>query len=455
MEARRSTYPPLAPLLVAVSVLCLFPCDVGAETSSPEADGEEGTVSVMEMIERADRSWQVAWNLARGSEDSRTRVLLSRARLMLERAKQARTSGNRHVAERYARAAAVLIGRADERLRSIQGPVTAQQAEEAIREATRLTGGVMHGRPPGPRPDARRRGPGGPGSPPRSEHPPPLPSEADTLLVRARRAYAAGRYDVALRLAHEAQNEVRGGPVPENTDGFLRERCIAMETLAEPMVERALQLASRAGDEEMVRVAGRAAEHLRLSREAVRPGQIQQRARMLEAALRGAERVVRELDREGFLEHRAARAIAEARAALDRAADVSEESETADDSRAEHERGTELLASAQEYAQAGEPERAIEAAEEARLVAQMLIQQSLGGVDESRLDEALARTDQLIERVSQFTSDSSEPLMQRARVRQAEAKRLRDEGELRRALAETRIAARFAQRAIGVETDHE
>ncbi|HQE61249.1 MAG TPA: hypothetical protein PLV10_03135, partial [Candidatus Latescibacteria bacterium] len=59
---------------------------------------------------------------------------------------------------------------------------------------------------------------------------------------------------------------------------------------------------------------------------------------------------------------------------------------------------------------------------------------------------ALQQTDALIERASAASGNETDPLLVEARNRQADARRMLADGDLRRALAQTRIAARLAQR---------
>jgi hypothetical protein len=84
-------------------------------------------------------------------------------------------------------------------------------------------------------------------------------------------------------------------------------------------------------------------------------------------------------------------------------------------------------------------------------MAQAAIRAALGPLDENRVAEAIARTDQLIAQAKDVTAENARELLADAQSRQTEARQLLNDGQLPRALAQTRIAARLAQRAYELD----
>jgi hypothetical protein len=110
-------------------------------------------------------------------------------------------------------------------------------------------------------------------------------------------------------------------------------------------------------------------------------------------------------------------------------------------------RGRDLLREANQALAAGDNRRAELLAEEARKQAQIVLRNALGNVNEESVRQAISQTDLLIGRAVSQNRASSADLVADARERQGEARRFLADGDFRRALAQTRIAARLAQRA--------
>jgi hypothetical protein len=151
----------------------------------------------------------------------------------------------------------------------------------------------------------------------------------------------------------------------------------------------------------------------------------------------GPDRVQRELERTDRLIERAREAVGDtdlpdALRALDRATNLQQDAWAA--YRAERFRV------------------AFAATREARDLAAHVLKLVHGPIDAERVQRALAETDRLLDRAAELVADAGDEaavrLLERAREHQAEAKRLLADGQIRGALAKTRVAAGLARRAI-------
>lgn len=385
------------------------------------------------------QAWQRAWDQTRQTQDPQVRALLEQARERLNKAQELITSLSSGTSE-DARVTAQAAGHLD----------VAQTLIERSLGMSRRTGGVT-GSSAARRPvqeslrgaelmldRMRRQG--------------AIPLQArqvEGLIVQARHAEAAGNHELAAQLAERAQDRSRMIWREEMRREMASHRAEMLDTVVEPMVERALRLAQESGDERMSGIAERARENLRLARQLDPDTQADARARLLEAAMRESAQVMRGLDKEGFNRHRAEQAITEAEAALRRASEAVSD----DEGSTLLEQGVQLMTQARSRMEAGDPIAAERLAAQARRNARQVLEQSLGSLDSESVAEAIAQTDRLIEQAQSRSSmpTASEQFLHTARERQAAAKQLLASGELRQALAETRIAARLAERARVIE----
>jgi tetratricopeptide (TPR) repeat protein len=151
----------------------------------------------------------------------------------------------------------------------------------------------------------------------------------------------------------------------------------------------------------------------------------------------GADRLERELERTDRLIERAREVIAgsdlpEARRALERAMSLQQDAWAA--YRSERFRV------------------ALAATKEARNLAARVLKLVHGPMSSDRVERALSETDRLLDRAADIVTtagdDTAARLVERAREHQAQARRLLGDGQLRPALAKTRVAAGLAKRAM-------
>gem|GEM_PF-1184226 len=396
-----------------------------ASAQSPHDMSEAAQVDM--LLGAVMNRWQQSWEMNRRTDNAEVRSLLTHARSLLDEARAARQRGDLVRARLMAESASGLIERADQlmRLRDQQG--TPQQVEQALREANDVLGRL------------RQQGPMGPRG-----------MQVEKLIQQARQAALEGHPEVALRLSLMAQEESRRAWHEAMQSQMMIQRSAVLETMVEPLVERASRLAQARNDEQMSRVASHAQEHLRMARQLDVKTQAGPKARLLESAMREAELVLRTLDEAGYAQHRAARVIAEAQAALDRAAEVANDQDDADMT-ALLAQGRSALAQANEKLNAGDTQAAETLGEQARRTAQKIIRDALGPLTEDRVKEAIARTDQVLAQAAGVSNEDARAILANALARQAEARQLLAEGNLRRALAQTRVAARLAQRAYDLD----
>jgi len=276
--------------------------------------------------------------------------------------------------------------------------------------------------------------------------PPDQTAQVKLLLDQARKAQTEGRHDAALRLSATAQTQARQLWQRAVASRQLRQRCRVLESAAEPMVRRARTMADANGGDAVKSAAERAQQFLQMAQstdEATHPAA---KARLLERAMQNAEAVLKTLDAATYSAHLASRSIADADAALARADEVASGDASGNDVNGELRRGRVVIANARQELASGNSIRARALAEEARQIAEQVLRSALGEVTEASVRAALQQTDALIERASAASGNETDPLLVEARNRQADARRMLADGDLRRALAQTRIAARLAQR---------
>lgn len=417
----------------AVLVGAAIPCAYGQGMGGPGGPGMGGggDASRVDMtINAVSHRWQQAWQMAQQTDNPDVRSQLASARSLIDQARLDRQQGNLTRALAYANSADQLIQRALQLMHVSDMPGVPQQAEQAIREAEDICG--------------RIRGPGPPN---------PRAMQANRLIEQARQAAADGHPDRALRFALMAQEQGRRAWQESMYGQMMRQRGAVLETIVAPLVDQATRLAQNRNDEPMIHLAEKAGEHLAMARQLDPNEQPVPRARLLEMAMRESEMVLRTLDRAGFEAHRAGRMIADAQAALDRASEVATDDHDAGAADLiSH--GKTLLGQARDKLTAGDTNGAQDLANQARKIAQRVIRQSFGPLTESRVDEAISRTDGIIGQAAGVKSAEAKALLANAQERQGEARQLLSSGRLRRALVQTRIAARLAQQARDLDGQH-
>jgi tetratricopeptide (TPR) repeat protein len=112
---------------------------------------------------------------------------------------------------------------------------------------------------------------------------------------------------------------------------------------------------------------------------------------------------------------------------------------------------------AKEALRDGHPRAALAGTREARQLANRARLLAHGPVDSASVERALAETDRQIGRASEILADAgdatADALLDRARDHQRRARGLLGEGDLRPALAETRVARSLAKRALRIAED--
>jgi len=370
--------------------------------------------------------WRQAWQQSRGNDNPEVRALLVQAKSLLDQAKEETRRGNTQRATMLEGSAARLLQRARQMMYPHGQAGTPQQSQQALREAEEMLVRI------------RRHGMHGPHG-----------RQMESLVMQARQAAADGQHGRALRLATLAQDQGRRAWHESMQSRMMQQRCVMLETVVEPLVDRAAKLAEDSDDERMRRISERAEERLHMAHEVDADTRAGQKALLLEAAMRDAERVFKNLDRTGYDRHRADRAIVEAEAALRRASELLSTQDGGDGSSLVQ-RGEDLVRQARERLNDGDVAAAQENGRQARELAQQAIQQSLGPLTPENVAEAIERTQQLMDGTTPDSPDA-EKLLELARERQSEAQAALENGRLRAALAKTRIAARLAQRARATE----
>ncbi len=430
----------------AIATVLILASGIAPDHTALAQPGHGGSSDRDERILQArhqqlTQAWQRAWDQTRQSQDPQVRALLEQARERLDKAQELITSlssGTPDDTRLSAQAtghldiAQTLIERSLGMSRRTGGVTGSSAARRPVEESLRGAELMLD--------RMRRQG-----------AVPPQARQVEELISQARQAEAAGNHDLAAQLAERAQERSRMVWREEMRREMASHRAEMLDTVVEPMVERALRLAQQAGDERMSGVAERARENLRLARQLDPETQADARARLLEAAMRDAAQVMRGLDEEGFNRHRTEQAMTEAEAALRRASEAVRDGD--EEGSALLDQGMQLLTQARARMEAGDSVAAERLAEQARRNARQVLEQSLGTVDAESVTEAIAQTDRLIEQARSRSSmpTASEQLLRTARERQESAKQLLANGELRQALAETRVAARLAERARVIE----
>lgn len=411
-------------LAVAAGMLMAAPpAPAQAMSRGGQGPGPGMPVDSYSYLASVTREWQQAWELNRRINDPDARSLLTQARSLLTQAGSELTQNHPAKARLLAQSAQSLIMRANQTMRRRAQPGTPQRIEQSLREAEDLVSRLG------------REGEQGPQA-----------QEVRALIGQSRQAAAEGRNERALRLAELAREQGRRAWQEATRSRMMAQRGAALDAFVGPLVERADQLARASDNDRMRGVAARAQEHLQMARQLDPQSQGAQRGQLLEASMREAELVIRTLDRAGYERHRAERAVAEADAALERAADAVDGESNPDVAQA-LDQGRDLVRQARERLAADDVVAASGLAEQARRAAQQVIQDALGSLTEESVDQAIAHTDQLLDQAASVTGDEAQMLLRTARERQEEARRLRADGMLRQALARTRIAARLAHRA--------
>lgn len=413
-------------LSTGLCLLALILC--AAAPASAQGGGGQGggggQAGASAALARATNDWQRSFDAARQGNNTEAIALLTRAKVLLNQADAARAHGEYGRSTTSTQAATALILRANQLLRS--GPAQAGNfhgVEQALRETESILSNVR-----------------GAGIPPEQVR------HIRALVDRARHARAEGKRNTAERLAVMAHAQGRRAWQQSATNRQLVRRCDVLETNVQPLVQRAIRAAQASANETMKAAAGRADEHLRMARSLDSETQPAVKARLLENALREAESVLRILDATAFSAHQASRVVGDAEAAMNRAEEVLREAgDTASPEMVT--RGRDRLREANQALAAGDNQRAELLAEEARKQAQIVLRNALGNVNEESVRQAISQTDLLIGRAVSQNRASSADLVADARERQGEARRFLADGEFRRALAQTRIAARLAQRA--------
>ena len=416
-------------ILIFIHALILgavFISMVGHDAHAQRAPEPDASL-VRDEIQNVEIRWQMVWEAARSTNDSEVRTLLSHAQRTIVSARNSFSRGHGLRARAYARSAATLIERARQRLIQIGRTGTPQQVEQILLEAEQILERLARDSDDSYRIRQIRR-----------------------LLERSRGLQAEGRSENAVRYALMAREQ--GQRAWQETVQFqaYTRRSEVLESVVGPLVERAEELAASSDDETLRRLADRSREHFETAQRINEEENSRQKARLFEAAMRGAERVIRELDREGFARRQAEQQIAGADAALARAAEVKAD----DDEQAAGllEQGRSLLTQARERLTEGDYRAATSMASSARALAQRIVRQSLGTIDAERVQTAIDQTETLLAQTTSLTDEGAARLAAQAREHQTEARSLLADGNLRRALAETRVAARLAQRALNTSS---
>ncbi len=391
---------------------------------SQGGDGPQQGAVAGDPLPALATEWQQSFDAARQTNNSEALSLLSRAKTLLNQAETFRRRGETARAAANADAARLLIHRANQILRTPAG--RSPQIDATLRDAeTLMQNAVAQGAPPDQTAQVR------------------------LLLDQARKAQTEGRHDAAVRLSATAQTQARQLWQRAVASRQLRQRCRVLESAAEPMVRRARTIADANGGDAVKSAAERAQQFLQMAQSTDEATQPAAKARLLERAMQNAEAVLKTLDAATYSTHLASRSIADADAALARADEVASGDAAGNDVSAELRRGRLVIANARQELASGNSIRARTLAEEARQIAEQVLRNALGEVTEASVRAALQQTDLLIERASAASGNQTDPLLVEARNRQEDARRMLADGDFRRALAQTRIAARLAQRING------
>ena len=416
MNARLLTYR----LAAAAALIALLA--MPAVSAAQPGDGDQARHGEM-LIVGVTHEWQRAYDQSRRSGNSEARARLIQARSLLDRARMELRKRNYAAAKTSAEAARTII----------RGYEHGPNANDAITERRLGDAEAMLGR-------LRQLGPMGPRG-----------RQVEQLIAQARGRGQDGIQPGAEHLAEMAERQSILAWRDAMQSQTMRQRTVVLEAIVEPLVERAGRLARSRDDEHMVAVANRAHEHVSLSRQLDANTQAPQKARLLQAAMREADLVLRTLDEAEYQRRHARRAVEQAEAALGRASDVVDD-ESSSDRGDLIEQGRAILLRAREKLDGGEMTAAMRLAENARDIARRIIGEALGQLSEASVTSAIERTDQFLTAAAGVGGDRALSLLGAAQSHQAQARRLLQEGSLRQALARTRIAARLAQRAR--EQDH-
>jgi hypothetical protein len=376
------------------------------------------TLDLYLVTSRAE--WQSAWkNVAEA--DPRARTFLIQARSLLDRAYFIRDDHSEQ-SMMYARTAMRLIRRSQRA--SIADATPSQRVTIVLREADEMVIRL--------RVDRFTR----------------QAEMVERFIIQSREAHAQGRNEVALQFAITAQRHGQivwldlGDPVT------LRRRSRQLEAEVTPLVKQATALAAKKKDPYIILLAQRSQGNLQLSRGLDDDARLREKAELLESARVHAEMVLSALDREGFARHRVERMLNSVADAMSHASKAAEEKKSL---RWMVREGRTTLAQADRKLKEGDVETARVLGWKAHRIAQRTISSSLGPLDKAKISDAIVRTEKLLERAGNVTSARSRALCVRARTRQKEARAMLEKGELRGALARTRVAARMIQDAIELD----
>jgi hypothetical protein len=261
---------------------------------------------------------------------------------------------------------------------------------------------------------------------------------------------------VSARLTGEARNLGARAVTMAREDAQLRARARREGEAAELALQRAR--------EELGPAASPSARLLlERARSQIERGRVQFHEQHYEAALRlaiSAQRLIRQALgaglNDGALGSRVLRELERTDHLIDRARTIVGDG---DDPEAREllERAADLQHNAWSHYREGRHRVAQATTREARSLLQRAVSLVQGSVDPDRVERAVAETDRLLGRVAELVRDSGDEgaarTLENALEQQRQAKDLLREGQLRAALAKTRVARRLATRAAGmVET---
>jgi hypothetical protein len=413
--------------------------------SGPGGTSDTGRLThhLRNQVEALSNVWRQLHDQNREVKDTRARALLDQARTRLDAARDrlrrieslngidvVSTLETLHRTQTELEVARSLIDRAMSILRrggGIGGPIGSggRPVRDHIGDIERILHGMTG---PGPHHEAEIR-------------------QVEMVLEQARHAEANSNTELARRLVDRARDMARDAWRDASQDRAMEQRGVILRSSADPIVDRALQLAREAGDERMIGIAQRAKEHMQLANQIDAGSRPEVRVRLIEAAIRDAEMVMRNLDQAGFIQRRAERAVAEAASALNRAAEVAGESGK-EGSEELLESGRRFLGVATERLGEGNYSAAEQLADQARRVARQVIQAGLGPITPDGVTRAIEQTQRLIDRAASLPlTEQAAVLLNQARERQEHARQLIELGDLKPALAQTRVAARLAEHA--------
>jgi tetratricopeptide (TPR) repeat protein len=261
--------------------------------------------------------------------------------------------------------------------------------------------------------------------------------------------FRSRHFTVAGRLTQEARKLGARALTMAREDNTLRNR-------AERELEKAARALRRARDELGENPNEQAVQLLEEARAQIQRGRQQLGEQNYEVALRlavSAQRLIRQGAGTGVggSDRRILRELERTDSLIDRARPIVRESGNEEAMRV-LERAISLQDDAWGAYRDGRPRRALNFTREARSQVQRALVLARGPVDADRVAKALLETDRLLERAAEIMREAgderAEQVLEKATEHQMRAKRLFDDEQYRKALAETRVARRLAMRAI-------